>query len=317
MENKKRSKTDHKNKKKEIRRNRIFLVFFVFSVVFLVTNLVSLGSERKREDKFINLIGTAENYSKEDNNSTDNININKDTENLVKYDIATEKEGWLANITKVVPNNPNAQLIIDNHENLPEDLFKMAGTNPDTIDFVAKYIDNTIRFKFKYPSRIFKDVKANYYIQWDQKWGFQEYGTGIIGNAGCAPTSLAMMLSGITGKNITPDEIATLATENGHVGDYGTNWDLYPFIADEFNLSVKTLMNDENAIKKELDNGNFVLVSVGPGTFTTISHVMLMVGYDENGYFKIYDPNNLQNSQKTWDYNIFSKEIKNIWSYSK
>ena len=312
MENKKRSKTDHKNKKKEIRRNRIFLVFFVFSVVFLVTNLVSLGSERKREDKFINLIGTAENYSKEDNNSTDNININKDTENLVKYDIATEKEGWLANITKVVPNNPNAQLIIDNHENLPEDLFKMAGTNPDTIDFVAKYIDNTIRFKFKYPSRIFKDVKANYYIQWDQKWGFQEYGTGIIGNAGCAPTSLAMMLSGITGKNITPDEIATLATENGHVGDYGTNWDLYPFIADEFNLSVKTLMNDENAIKKELDNGNFVLVSVGPGTFTTISHVMLMVGYDENGYFKIYDPNNLQNSQKTWDYNIFSKEIKNI-----
>ena len=306
MNKRKTSKDVRKNRKKQVLRNRIFLVVFLILLILLVKNLVSLGDDKESSDRFFTLIGTGD--SSTSTNKNDNID-NQD----IGYVEATDSEGWIANITKATKVNKNAQVILDNAGNIRKELLKMAGTNPDTINFVAKYADPNIKYDDKYPSKIYKDLDYPYYIQWDQKWGYQDYGTGNIGNAGCAPTSLAMMLSGLTGEKILPSEVATLATKNGNVGDYGTDWNIYPFIAKEYNLGIKEIEKSNEAIIKELDKGNPIIISVDKGTFTTVSHVMLIVGH-EGGQLQIYDPNNLQNTEKLWDFNTFKNEVKNMWA---
>ncbi|WP_100065244.1 C39 family peptidase [Miniphocaeibacter massiliensis] len=305
-----------KNRRRKVLKNRIFLIVFFIILIFVIKNIWSLRDDKKNEDKFYNLIGT---------DKRPNEIIEKPTETTEPITDSTTSESnkgkdeneWKKAVKQAISKNSNAQIVFDNFDSLPEDLKRMSGTNPDTIDFVAKYADYSIEYKYDYPDKIYDDMDYPYYIQWDQKWGYQKYGTGIIGNAGCAPTSLSMMLSGIKNRKVTPDEIAKLVEENGHTGDYGTNWDVYPFIAKEYNLEVTQVPNDLNSIKKQLDKGSPIIISVGPGTFTSVSHVMLIVGYDNNNRLKIYDPNNLQNSEKTWKFSSFSKEIKNMWAYSK
>ncbi|HHX67138.1 MAG: C39 family peptidase [Miniphocaeibacter sp.] len=312
MSRKKLSGKAYKKRRRQIMRNRLFLIIIIVVMVLLAVNLFSLGNGDDSEDRFTRLIGTSD-YDR----TEDEKNNNRNTDIDVEYSEATDVEGWKANIEKAEKTNENASVILENFEKIPEELLKMAGTNPQTIDFVAKYADISIKYKFNYPSKIYKDVDYPYYIQWDQKWGYKEYGSGVIGSAGCAPTSLAMMLSGLTGYNITPDEIADISINNGHVGDYGTGWDLYPFIAREYNLDIKELQIDKEALLAELDKGNPVIISVGPGTFTTISHVMLIVGHDDNGNLKIYDPNNLKNSEQTWNFDDFKEEVKKMWAFSE
>ncbi|QQK08175.1 C39 family peptidase [Miniphocaeibacter halophilus] len=311
MSRKKLSGKAYKKRKRQIMRNRLFLIIIIIVIVVLAVNIFSLGNGDDSDNRFTRLIGTSE-YDREDDEK------NKRNNNIdVEYSEATDEKGWKANIEKAKKVNENASVILENIDRIPEDLLKMAGTNPQTIDFVAKFADTSIKYKLNYPNKIYKDVDYPYYIQWDQRWGYKEYGSGVIGSAGCAPTSLAMMLSGLLGYNITPDEIADIAINNGHVGDYGTGWDIYPFIAREYNLDIKELEIDKEALLTELDKGNPVIISVGPGTFTTVSHVMLIVGNDDNNNLKIYDPNNLGNSEKTWDFDSFKEEVKKMWAFSE
>ena len=302
-------RTRSAKRKRQIFRNRLFLSIFLVFLILLVKNAFSLGGRIEKASENLDLIGTAKDYS-ERVDATDEVQEQK-----IEYAEATTQEGYIQNIEKAAKVDKNAKLILDNLDELPESMIKMAGRNPDTIDFIAKYIDNRINYKYQYPNKIYKDVKYPYYIQWDQNWGYQEYGSGIIGDTGCAPTSISMMLSGITNRRITPSDIAKLSHDNGYVGDYGTNWDVYPFIAREYDLELKDLQNSKNKITEAIDNGYSVIVSVGPGVFTTVSHVMLIVDYDDQGRFLIYDPNSLQNSEKAWDYDDFSQDIKKLWAF--
>lgn len=316
MNNKKRAKKDNKKikrkvnkqRRRQIIRNRIFLAVFVVILIILIVNLVSVGDNKKSEDRFLNLIGTDSNSPREEEVV--------DEDESVQYDKASDITGWKSNIEKMSKINKNANIILDNLNELPEELIRMAGNNPETIDFVANYIDHSVNYKSDYPKRIYKDVNIPYYIQWDDKWGYQEYGTEIIGSAGCAPTSLAMVISGLTGNKVTPSEVAKISSENGHAGSYGTGWDFYPFIANEFNLNIEEIPVDMAKIRDEIDKGNIIVVSVGPGTFTTVGHVMVIVGYEGNN-LKIYDPNSLEKTKQTWKLDNFEDEILKLWSYSK
>lgn len=309
MNNKKRKnkvvKKVNKKRQRQILRNRIFLVIFIAIIIILVRNLIFIGDKKASEDRFLNLIGTAIGF-----------NDDEDDDEPVKYEKATDIEGWRRNIERISKENKNAKVILDNFDDIPEELLRMAGNNPETIDFVANFIDPSVDYKTDYPKKPYKDIKFPYYIQWDDKWGYQEYGNEIIGSAGCAPTTLAMTMSGLTGDKITPDEVADISSENGYVGSYGTDWNFYPFIAKEYNVKVKEIPVDMGALIKEIDSGNAVVISVGPGTFTTVGHVMQIVGYEGNNLI-IYDPNSLEKTKQTWKLENFRDEILKIWSYSK
>jgi hypothetical protein len=50
--------------------------------------------------------------------------------------------------------------------------------------------------------------KPAYYNQTDSRWGQIYYGNWSLASSGCVPTSLAMLLQGITGRITTPEEVA-------------------------------------------------------------------------------------------------------------
>ena len=65
-------------------------------------------------------------------------------------------------------------------------------------------------------------------------------------------------------------------------------------------------------MKQVLDQGGVLISSMRPGDFTTTGHFILIRGYDQNGFF-VNDPNSRRNSEKQWDYETLSGQIKGLW----
>ena len=65
-------------------------------------------------------------------------------------------------------------------------------------------------------------------------------------------------------------------------------------------------------MKQALDQGSVIICSMRPGDFTTTGHFILLRGYDENG-FLVNDPNSRKNSEKQWNYDALSGQIKCLW----
>ena len=64
-----------------------------------------------------------------------------------------------------------------------------------------------------------------------------------------------------------------------------------------------------------LENGNPVILAMGEGDFTTTGHYIVLTGL-ENGFFKVNDPNSVENSRKLWSYEQLEGQIRNIWEIS-
>ena len=153
-------------------------------------------------------------------------------------------------------------------------------------------------------------------MQWDSRWGYEEYGSSVIGITGCGPTCLSMIVIGLVGDtDATPKTIADFATENGYyVVGTGTKWSLMTAVADEYNLTCTQLKNNEENVLGYLKKGYQCIVSVSEGHFTYAGHFIVIAGEDD-GKLIIHDPNSIENSTKLWDYEDIKDEIKNIWAF--
>lgn len=78
-----------------------------------------------------------------------------------------------------------------------------------------------------------------HYLQWDKRWKsvmFSNHGDKgqTIGNSGCGPSSMAMIMATFIDSAITPVEMCKLAVDRGHRSyNSGTNWS---FFKDVFSL---------------------------------------------------------------------------------
>jgi hypothetical protein len=90
-----------------------------------------------------------------------------------------------------------------------------------------------------------------------------------IGSAGCGPTSIAMVVATLTGNStITPAIIADRYGPEYHDSD-GTEWGIFPVIAQDYGLHDIGLGTDLSAAAQILEQGGLVIISVGPGVFTS------------------------------------------------
>lgn len=155
------------------------------------------------------------------------------------------------------------------------------------------------------------------FMQWDDRWGYLDYGVSICGIGGCGPTSLSMVAYYWTGDaKYTPVYMMELAKEGKHMGaSGGTNWSLFSQGAVELGFTVEELPAVEKTVARRLEAGIPVVVNVGPGTFTTGGHYMVLVGY-EDGRFQINDPNSQEYSSRLWAWDEFVGEVRNFWAIS-
>lgn len=66
-----------------------------------------------------------------------------------------------------------------------------------------------------------------YFNQLEEPWASLPYASSTVANSGCGPTSMAIVISTLTGKNVTPEMTKSFAEDNGeYVQGQGTSHSL-------------------------------------------------------------------------------------------
>lgn len=156
------------------------------------------------------------------------------------------------------------------------------------------------------------------FLQWDPRWGYEIYGSDMMGITGCGPTCLSMVICGLSGQtDWNPYEVAQMAQEKGYyVKGVGSSWDLMSKGAKRLGLKVHEISLDKAEIEDAFTAGRVMICSVKPGDFTDAGHFIVLSGMEEDGSIAVRDPNSRINSEKTWDIDTLLSQIKGIWSYS-
>ena len=206
-------------------------------------------------------------------------------------------------------------IIIENKDTIPEILLEMLTRNLDLVDYVLSYND--------YKGQVFADnigdVKKGEYpllLQYDKRWGYGYYGDNVIAVNGCGPTSLAMVIAGLTGRNdVTPYTVASDAYKNGYY-DNGTKWSLFTEGVDKYNIEGEELSLSKARMINELMKKHPIIASMKPGDFTTTGHLIVITGI-KDGKFVVNDPSSKERSEKLWSYEKIAPQIKNLWSFKR
>lgn len=218
--------------------------------------------------------------------------------------------------TKNIREFLNQQEVMDyGSDAYPEELLEMLEKNEETYEFVtgypnrAEYMGSEINLTEECQTQTVPLL-----MQWDRRWGYDSYGNDMIGVAGCGPSCMTMAYIYLTGDtSMNPRKMAEYAYENGFYTEVGTSWSFFTDGAASLGISSRELSLEEGQMKSALDNGGVVICSMRPGDFTTTGHFILIRGYDGNGFY-VNDPNSRKNSEKQWDFQTLSSQIKCLWS---
>ncbi|QUH20405.1 C39 family peptidase [Alkaliphilus sp. B6464] len=153
-----------------------------------------------------------------------------------------------------------------------------------------------------------------YYNQTDKRWGSLPYGSSTILSAGCGPTSLAMVVSGLVDNKVTPDIVADWSYRNGHRAEgTGSYWSLMTDGGKYYGLNVEAISRrNPNDILKALSDGYPVIVAMGKGQFTNGGHFIVLRGVTEEGKILVHDSASVERSNKEWDLSIIMNESSKI-----
>lgn len=138
-----------------------------------------------------------------------------------------------------------------------------------------------------------------YYSQRDSRWGDKKYGPYSMDATGCVPTTLAMVISGITGTEVLPTTVADYLynhTNEFNKDGFGTSSRGIVRAAQHWDLTTETLFT-ASAVKEVLSQGHHVLGAVGTSIFAhyPVTHELVLKGYD-NGKTYVRDPYNAANN---------------------
>ena len=173
-----------------------------------------------------------------------------------------------------------------------------------------------------------------YYQQSDSKWA-GKVGSSTVSRGGCGPTSAAMMLSTIFGKQINPLTMTKWAHKNG-TWTGAMQWSMADKVSEDFGLKMERLASADggapasamDSIRAALKSGKPVMMTGrGAGAsgskartdtpFTPTGHVVLAVGVDGNGNVIINDPRGASRSKAYTDEGILNvgTGLRGAWAY--
>ncbi len=134
------------------------------------------------------------------------------------------------------------------------------------------------------------------YLQTDPRWAKNDYSAGgdgsTIGNAGCGPTSAAMVIATWKDRNVTPAHTAAWSKANGYKApNQGTYYSYFAPQMGKFGIQCKQLnylnLRNLSALEaakyheqalKAVQRGDFVIACMGPGLWTNSGHFILWYG---------------------------------------
>ena len=237
----------------------------------------------------------------------------------------TEPTEPITEPTKPIPVTPEEKIaaFAAEHglsvEDYPEKLVELLTKNPETEEYVLNY-----PLEYGKDHEIDISGYADYegvplFIQWDKQWGYIDYAGNQAGLSGCGPTTLAMIAYYFTrDPQMTPAYMMEFAEANGYAySGAGTQWTLFGQGAEKLGLTERECTSEEIGseamLARILNSGKLIVANMGPGVFTEYGHYLVIVGY-EDGKFKVNDPNSYERSEKLWEFEEFSDQIKMMWA---
>ena len=198
----------------------------------------------------------------------------------------------------------------------PDSLIALLERNPETEEFVLGY-----PFREDLPCDLSEYAGSDtvpLFMQWDRRWGYETYGSDVIGITGCGPTCLAMVGYHLTGDaQFNPEAVAAFAWSNGYYEKgYGSSWTLISEGGPKLGLTVTELPLVKGKMTGALEAGSPIILAMGKGDFTSSGHYIVLSGL-EDGKFIVNDPNSHANSTRRWSYEELEGQIRNIWAISQ
>ncbi len=153
-----------------------------------------------------------------------------------------------------------------------------------------------------------KDVV--YFSQYDSRWGSKMYGkTNTIAGAGCGPSSLAICISTLTNKTVTPPEVCEWSVKTGHRCEgSGSYHSLIPDGAAHWGVPCRGIGQSKKQLVQALQDGKLVIAIMSQGHFTKGGHFIVLRGITSQGKILVADCASYERSQKEWDISIFFNE---------
>lgn len=209
---------------------------------------------------------------------------------------------------------------IRQHEQIPESLLTMEEKYPEAADFVRNYPKRKHYWTIDISTEV-ETARQNsdipYFLQWDERWGYETYGSDFLAVTGCGPTCLSMITCGLNGsEDWNPLAVAQFSEKEGYyVPGEGTSWSLMTEGAQSLGLIAENIPVTEESIRATLQSGVPMICSMYPGDFTYTGHFIVLTGIDENGSITVNDPNSPANTQKHWPMSEILPQIRQSWGY--
>lgn len=166
-----------------------------------------------------------------------------------------------------------------------------------------------------------RHLNANLILQRDERFAKLDYGHGdyhTLDKNGCAIVALSMINAYFDHETTTPDKVLDWA-QNRYFTDYGTSWQIFDDFAKNYGYHVADLTDNLELATSYLKIGIPVVISVNPGKFTKVGHIMVLTSMDEQG-IHLLDPNDddtKKHSLTTYTVEDIKSELKNMWVYTK
>ncbi len=205
------------------------------------------------------------------------------------------------------------------NKEVPEELVEFMEEYPEAREFVTDYL-------YQPDPPLSKDISGEvqkgvfpHFLQWDERWGYEDYGGSFFAVAGCGPTAMSVVYSGLTGKSdMNPYKMSQWAEEQGYyiVGE-GTSWEMMWSGANKLGLYWWEVDFDETSIRAALDSGCPIIAAMSPGgDFTTFGHFIVMTDIDAEGNITIRDSNSIERSERTWTWDELMWQTAAMWAYN-
>jgi hypothetical protein len=221
--------------------------------------------------------------------------------------------------SKSVPDKENSEKNTDSTTDSEKDSDKTKDESTDTSAISSDVISCTGNGT----ASTFIDGFA-IYNQNDPQWNDTIYsGSTTIGEAGCGPSAMAMIITALDGTTVTPVDTAKYAAEQGlFVENEGSSHAIAAKLSEHWGLKSKSIGANVAAINEVLRSGGLILaVGNGSAPYTPGGHFIVIRAVTEEGEWLVGDSNGLgggiANSSKKWDPISILVNGVDMWAITK
>ena len=224
----------------------------------------------------------------------------------------TETQSKVADVTDIIQTFARQNNL--QSDEWPGDLIEAFRKNPEMESYVLNYpLKKEKDFEIDISNSGYKE-DVPLFMQWDERWGYNQYAGELMGLSGCGPTCLSMVCTYLLQDDTyNPEYVAEFAENNGYSSPgNGSAWTLISDGGEELGLDVTEIPLNEDRIISNLEVGNPIICIMGAGDFTSTGHFIVLTEYTD-GKVRVNDPYSKSRSEKLWELSDIMEQVDNLW----